>query len=193
MIIKPIDQQKNLFSVSQIVSQSLIDDFNKEDIDSYDWEPFSRQERLPRHRLIAHHSSALQELNVEAQQLPGKINSVLGTNFVNINVSCLYDLEGFHQDIHIDNPKVGCVLHFFIGQADRNHGTTWYNVNEHDIKKKYNAQQWHLQNLDLSVRHTFEFVQNTGYIQFNGKTQAHAPTTKVRAQQKRVSFYCHLS
>jgi hypothetical protein len=84
------------------------------------------------------------------------------------------------------------VLHFFIGTADLDHGTTWYQVEDKDVEERNDAQRWYLQNTNLSVRHTFDFVPNTGYIQINNKYQAHAPTTTVRDGQKRVAFYCYL-
>jgi hypothetical protein len=192
MIIKPIDEQKDLFEVSQVITTSLICDFNKEDIDCYEWRPQEWQEQLPRRKLIAHNGSALQAIIEEVVLLPKKINSVLGTNFVDISFACWYDLEGFDQQVHVDNSHVKSVLHFYIGEADKDHGTTWYSVGDNDVEERDDAQKWYLQNVDLPVRHTFDFVANTGYIQFNNRLQAHGPTTTVKAKQKRVSFYCYL-
>lgn len=193
MKIKAVDEKNNLFIVEDIIDWKLIYEFNKEDINSYSWEEQEGWWDSPRHKLLCHKNSALDRIRSSLSDTPKQINDILKTNFKKIAMSCWHDLEGFECGTHIDNPGVNAVLHFYIGEASPDLGTVFYSAEENDVEDKSDNQRWHLKNYNLPIRHNFKFIQNTGYIMFNNRTQAHGVTGTISAKDKRVSCYCYLS
>ena len=192
MKIKTIDKKNNLFLVEDIIDWKLIHEFNREDIDGYLWEKQEWQENIQRHKLLYNEDSALGRIRSALSNTPQQINDILKTNFKNIEINFWHDLEGFEFPTHIDNPGVSSVLHFYLGEASSELGTVFYKAEDDDVEDRNDDQRWHLKNYSLPIRYNFKFIQNTGYIMFNNRTQAHGVTGTISAKDKRVSCYCHL-
>ena len=192
MKIKTVDEKNNLFIVEDIIDWKLIHEFNREDINSYSWEDQGGWWDSPRHKLLYNENSALGRIRSSLSDTPKQINDILKTNFKSIAMNCWHDLEGFECGDHIDNPEVKSVLHFYIGEASPDLGTVFYNAEEEDVEDINDDQRWHLKKCNLPIRYNFKFIQNTGYIMFNNRTQAHGVTGTISAKDKRVSCYCYL-
>ena len=93
---------------------------------------------------------------------------------------------------HIDNPVVKNVIQYYIGEANKNLGTVFYNASVYDVLIQEDDQRWHLQNFDLPIRHTFNYTSNTGYKMINHSLQVHGVPSVVGKNDFRVSAYCYL-
>jgi len=176
-----VDNQNNLFAVSNCIDSDLVSKFNNEPVDQYNYTKQEWQEDYPRRLLIPHKQSTLEQIQ---QDILSKYPDVTGVSF-------WYDLPGFTMATHIDNPAVEKVMQFYIGQANAEAGTTFYTVTDEDVEVRDDDQQWYLKNGHYNVRHHFDFLPNTGYIMYNTKTQAHGVPYVVTENDFRVSAYCY--
>lgn len=193
MRITAVDDKKDLFLLEDVLDSKLIEQFNREDINTYKWQKQEWQENIHRRVLIDHPTSVLRKIKEQLKLVPQQINETLNTTFSRLAVYCWQDFEGFKFGKHIDNSNVDTVMQIYIGNASTELGTVFYKCKEEDVENIDNQQQWSLINHDLPVRYNFKYIPNTGYLMFNNRTQAHGVTGTVQSTDKRVSCYCWIN
>jgi len=181
MKITPIDKKQDLFAIENAIPKDLIDIFNSENIEDYEYTSQPWQEDMPRRLLKVNKDSSL-----------FKIQNCLKETFPISKCSFWYDLPGFTMQAHIDNPVVKNVIQYYIGEANKNLGTVFYNASVYDVLIQEDDQRWHLQNFDLPIRHAFNYISNTGYKMINHSLQVHGVPSVVGKNDFRVSAYCYL-
>lgn len=189
MRIEPIDTQKDLFAVNDVIDPDLIDRLRLDDLGSYKQTPQLRQEFLPRRTIHEYNGSVLEDISNNIRSKLPHINSLLDTSYTQVLISYWRDLPGFEMSTHIDNPRIDIAMQIYLDAPDENFGTVFYSATESDVDEKDDIQKWYLNNYDLPVRHTFKSLPNTGYLMFNNKLQAHGVPNIVE-DKHRISCYC---
>ena len=188
MQITPVDQDNNLFAVTDLVPQSLVDKITQT--------PWLNLE----HTLEDGHKKLRRRINKD-RQLPwiDEFHACIDQAWETIvtHTGCdhleYFNLDGSATGFWIDMPTYTCPIHtdgelpgaiqmYWIGSS-QDLGTTWYHYND-----------------PITIRHNFEFKPNTGYIMINQpasngyrKLQWHGMLTPVPNDSFRVSSYSWLA
>lgn len=179
MIIKPVDDELNLFRVEQAVDQQLVDKILSTNWLNMPWQRQEGQENWRRRRIdnsalpwIAEWDSAMQKVwpNLE-QQLGIPVHGYTGTAF-------WLDEPGFTCSMHTDGEMPGSLHLTWIGSKPT-HGTAFY------WYKDPNA-----------LRYQTPMQPNAGYIMINRRDENdylkllwHAMLTEVPADSFRITSY----
>ena len=178
MQITPVDQDHNLFAVTDVFPQTLVDKIISTDWLALPWCRQEGQESWPRRRIENQSLPWNSEWDQICQKLWPVLEQSIGYKMANYQGTAWWvDEPGFTCDMHTDGEMPGAMQMTWIG--DVNLGTSFYHY------KNSNA-----------LRHQFEVSPNTGYIMINRPTQDgyrklqwHAMLTPVPANQYRISSY----
>jgi len=193
MIITPIDANKDLYSIKDIIPQTLLQEIDSIDIsnlnyDKWDWYDHSRK------KIDVASGSLFNRLQKHMLDSKNKMSDLLEFEVKHIDSTFWLDQSGFTFPVHTDNPGVNVAMQIYLNDCD-NAGTTFYQISENDIREQNDAQHWHYvgENPPTNVRHTFDFIKNTGYLMVNHKTQLHGVPGKLKDGQHRLSMYCWIN
>ena len=184
MLLTAVDNDYNLFEVSDVVSPTLL-----EQILSTDWLniPYEQKnpratEHTPTRRFISlQHLPWQQQWHQELTESCKLASELAGVHLGYYSNAVFWlDEPGFGMSCHTDGELSGTMQLYWIGSADT--GTTFYqHKNQKQIRKK------------------FEFIDNTGYIMKNQADstgyrllQWHAVPVPVPANTFRLSSYIWL-
>ena len=174
MIITPVDAQYNLFLVEDIYPQDLLDQVAQEDFMSYEWELQEGQLDWPRRKLLPQQDSILPKLDLHLNKVRQDLADALNVHFPEYDCwsSFWLDYAPYTCGIHLDGDLPIAMQVYLLDSADPKHGTVFYNA-------------------DKTVRYTFPYKANTGYIMFNGPTQYHGVPTTLKEGETRLSSYTY--
>ena len=175
MIITPIDNKRNLFSVKNAYSNELIDKIQKLDMMSYQRLKVGGQEYRTRHRLKWDDADVFARLNAEVTENLSVISKIIGIELNEAYTDVWLDYNQFTMSIHEDNSAVGVAMQIYLLPNNVNVGTKFY---------------YH--NTDNSLRYDFPYIVNTGYIMINGPGQHHGVPIAAPVGSIRCSSYTHL-
>lgn len=170
MIVESIDSRNDLYSVSDIIDDRLIQDIPEEDFLSYDFENFENHEDRPRRLIKLHKQSVLAKINIDLFTKLPTISKMVGIQFKTIKTVYWLDLPGYKLEPHLDDDRVNCAMQIYLWGDDV--GTTFY------------------EDESLKVRKAFNFVPNTGYIMKQNADQLHGVDSTVT--KPRLSCYSWL-
>jgi hypothetical protein len=182
MQITPVDQDNNLFAVTDVFPQTLVDQIISTDWLSLPWKRQQGQELWARRCIDNSALSWSHEWDQRCQHLWSVIGQEIGYKLSNYQGTAWWlDEPGFTCTMHTDGEMPGAMQMTWIG--DKNLGTVFY------YYKNSN-----------SLRHQFVVSPNTGYIMINQlqpegyrKLQWHDMPTPVPQNQFRVSSYSWLN
>jgi hypothetical protein len=187
MQITPVDQDHNLFAVTDLIPQSLVDKILQTPWLSltYHMEPSNRNLRR---RVHNNQLSWIDEWHKCIDWAWDSIVSQTGCDhleYFNLDGSATgfwIDMPTYTCPMHTDGELPGAIQMYWLGPSE-DLGTTWYHY------KDQNA-----------VRHSFKFRPNTGYIMINQpnsdgyrKLQWHGMLQPVPDNSFRVSSYSWLA
>lgn len=178
MQITPVDQDNNLFAVTDVFSQTLVDQILSTDWLSLPWKRQGGQELWSRRCIDNLALSWINEWDQTCQHLWSVMGQEIGYKLSNYQGTAWWlDEPGFTCTMHTDGEMPGAMQMTWIGNA--NLGTSFY----------------HYKNVN-TLRHQFEVSPNTGYIMINRPTadgyrilQWHAMLNPVPVDQYRISSY----
>ena len=182
MQITPIDQDHNLFAIIDLVPQSLVDKILETDWLSVE-HTLTEGNRLLRRQVQNNQLPWINEWHNCMRQTWQSIVEQTTCNHLNYaDTGFWIDMPTYTCPIHTDGELPGAIQIYWIG-ADTNIGTTWYHYKDPN-----------------SIRHSFKFKTNTGYIMINKpesngyrKLQWHGMLTPVPDNSFRVSSYSWLA
>ena len=180
MIITQIDEKADLFLIEDVLPQDLINEIDKEDFLSYNWEEQRMQSTWNRRRLLPDVSSPLTKIDNHYNLLLNQIEDSLNISFEHRHCwsSFWLDYEGFDCSIHEDGAERGytpkLAMQIYLTESADNLGTTFY----YDENGK-------------NVRYQFKYKKNSGYLQLNRPGQWHGMLQKVPPGHRRLSSYTY--
>ena len=187
MQITPVDQDNNLFAVTDLMPQSLVDKITQTPWLSltYNIEPSNRDLRR---RVHNSQLSWIDEWHECINQAWDSIVAQTGCDhleYFNLDSSATgfwIDMPSYTCPMHTDGELPGAIQMYWIGPS-KDLGTTWYHYKDPN-----------------TIRHSFKFKTNTGYIMINQqnpngyrKLQWHGMLTPVPDNSFRVSSYSWLT
>jgi hypothetical protein len=169
MLIKPVDDKQDLFSVSNALPKQLLEELNKIPLDAAPFTKMEWQEDMPRRRLVQMPESVFEKIHNYINEQKQQLGMVLGKDVSHIDTAFWYDLEGFTFPSHVDNAGVKDVLQIYLTDcADA--GTVFYEGEQQRIK--------------------FDCITNTGYLMINNENQKHGVPHVLGKNDTRLSLYC---
>ena len=192
MQVSPIDDNKDLFRVGNILSQELLLKLSQEVIEAIPYTTQEGQEEKPRRKLQKFPGSTLSQIHNHINTHKDVIGKEIEQDIDHIDTAFWYDREGFDFPTHIDNPQVKIVMQIYLSDCE-GAGTVFYNVADSDIGiKDGKSLNWHYIGPipPTNVRREFEFKTNTGYLMFNHMKQVHGVPKKLGNDDMRLSVYC---
>jgi len=180
MQITAVDQDHNLFRVTDVFPHSLVEKILTTDWMNLPWQPQEGQENWARRRINNQALEWNQEWDQCCQELWPDIGATLDSPIEKYQGTAWWvDQPGFICSIHTDGEMPGAMQMTWIGH---NLGTAFYHYKD-----------------SAAPRHQFEVVANAGYIMINNpdttgyrKLQWHGMLTPVPADSFRVSSYSWL-
>ena len=177
MQITPVDQDHNLFAVTDVFPQTLVDQIISTDWLALSWQRQEGQELWSRRRIDNAALAWGHEWDQICQQLWPVLGQAIGYKMANYQGTAWWvDEPGFTCAMHTDGEMPGAMQMTWIG--DVNLGTAFYHYKRPD-----------------ALRHQFKVLPNTGYVMINRpsdgyrKLQWHAMLNPVPADQFRLSSY----
>ena len=182
MLVTPVDQDCNLFRITDLIPQSLMEKILQTQWMSLDY-TLQEGNRNLRRRIRDNQLPWLGEWHDCIHTKWHSITQQTGCNHLQyVDTGFWVDQETYTCPIHTDGELPGSMQMFWIGNST-DIGTTWYYYRDHPDK----------------VRYAFEFVPNTGYIMINKpepngyrKLQWHGMLHPVPDNTIRVSSYSWL-
>jgi hypothetical protein len=180
MIITPVDEQNNLFSVTNILPDNIIDQIKQEDLLNYSWELQEEQHDWKRRKLLPASDSPILKIDNIYMSVMDQIAQALNIQFsVNhCNSNFWLDYMGFGCPIHLDGfgerPKIA--MQIYLTETPHELGTVFY----HDTHGK-------------KLRYRCPYKINTGYIMLNNDNQWHGMTETIPEGTFRLSSYTYFS
>jgi hypothetical protein len=175
MKITPVDEQHNLFLIQDAYPSDIIDQIQEEDFLSYNWELQEGQLDWPRRRLLPNPDSVLLKLDKHLNTVRNDIADMLGVYFIEYDFcwnSFWLDYAPYTCTVHLDGTLPIAMQIYLLDNAGPEHGTVFYNQ-------------------DQTVRYTFPYKVNTGYIMLNGPDQYHGVPTTLAEGELRLSSYTY--
>ena len=191
MIISAVDERKDLFSVSGIVPTQLIDQISQDAVLQIPYGKQDWQNDIARRKLQVQSGSILEQIQTAIDNKKDLIGESIQKTINKVDSVFWLDEQGFTFSPHIDNPGVDQVMQIYLSDCV-NAGTVFYNVDNHEVVDKDDDQHWHYEGAvpPTSIRHTFEFKNNTGYVMINNRTQLHGVPHTLGKTDFRLSVYC---
>lgn len=176
MNITAIDSDRNLYKVSDILPNEIIEEIQQENFDAYKWEIQEGQADWKRKKLLPHSSSPLTKIDKFLNTVRLEIADILNIELVEYDCwsSFWYDQAGFTTQIHLDG-ALPIAMQLYLLEGNPDSGTVFYYSN----------------NVPWKVRYKFPYMPNTGYIMLNGPNQWHAVPTVLRPGERRLSSYTY--
>jgi len=177
MQITAVDQDHNLFRVTDVFPHSLVQQILATDWAILPWQRQEGQESWARRRIDNRSLVWHQTWDQCCEELWPKIGAALGKHIDRYQGTAWWvDEPGFVCDMHTDGEMPGAMQMTWIGH---DLGTAFYHYKD-----------------TAAVRHQFAVEPNTGYIMINNadpmgyrKLQWHGMLTPVPADSLRVSSY----
>lgn len=167
MKITAIDHKQDLFLIEDFYSDFLLD---KLDFVRYDFDPVLVQGKYTRKNLKIPFLNKLL-LNWQSKSNCQQISKFLNQRVSLKNIAVWLDEENYSMDKHLDDVNhVSIGMQIYLSDGPQNLGTCFYNA-------------------DGSVRHTFLYKKNTGYLMINNVNQVHSMSISVPKNYHRVSAY----
>ena len=171
MNILQIDDKRDLFQVSNLLSPELLKKLSQLPIETLPFKKQEWQEDWNRRLLVPMPGSVLQDIADFYNSNRKEIGKIIGLDITKIDTRFWFDYEDFSCGRHLDNEGVDYVMQIFLSEAPANLGTVFYNNN--------------------SVRKAFNFTKNSGYIMFNNGQQMHGMEQKVPKDVVRLTSYSY--
>jgi hypothetical protein len=163
MNIEAVDKHQNLYLITDIFSQTLLDDFWKLDLNSLRYQSVLVEGKYSRRNIIEKNST-IAKLYSEGVSEISKYYKVVAN-------SLWIDTAGYSMAPHLDNinhVKIG--MQIYLSKLDNTQGTCFYNA-------------------DGSLRYQFQYVPNTGYLMINSPDQWHGSVCSISPNSFRASCY----
>lgn len=194
MRITAIDQHNDLFSVSDVLTDVLLQKLSQEPLSCMAYTKQEWQEDVPRRKLYQFPGSTLESIHEHINQQKHQIGDAIGQNIHSIDTAFWYDQEGFDFTAHIDNPGVDKVMQIYLSDC-KGAGTVFYNIDDSEVIEYDDEQQYNYTGIHppANVREQFEFETNTGYLMINHRRQLHGVPNKIGKHDTRLSVYCYLN
>ena len=194
MNITEIDAKKDLFLISNLVTEELMDKLSEEVLEDIPFTKQEYQEDWKRRKLVVAPGSVFEEIQQHINSQKELLSKVIGRTINNIGTFFWLDLPGFDVPLHFDNPKVMAVMQVYLKDCD-GMGTVFYNPQDNEIEIRDDAQRVHYisKNNPLSLRHALDCTKNTGYIMINNEKQLHGVPNILAEGELRLSAYCYLN
>jgi len=185
MQITPVDQDNNLFEIVDLVPQSLVDQITQTPWLSLHYK-LEEGNRNLRRRVWNEQLPWINEWHdciVQAWDTIEKQSSCEHLICINSDSTAFWiDMPTYTCPVHTDGELPGAIQMYWVG-SNLDIGTTWYHYKD-----------------STTIRHSFEFKPNTGYIMINQletngyrKLQWHGMLTPVPDNSYRVSSYSWLA
>jgi len=174
MIITPVDDKNNLYLIEDVFPDDLLNKINQEDFMSYEWQFQEGQFDWPRRQLIVKPWNILVEVDNHLNKFRQYIADSLNVHFPEYDCWSAFwlDLPTFTCPTHLDGDLPIAMQVYLLEKAGSEHGTVFYNS-------------------DDSIRYTFPYKVNTGYIMLNGPGQFHGVPTTLNDGELRMSSYTY--
>jgi len=191
MNITAIDSRKDYFRVKDVLSNETMDKLSEVELEDISWKKQEWQEDWERRKLDIVSGSILEQISKEIDSHKETIGKAVGKNIKHIDVAFWLDMPGFTVPLHIDNPGVDIALQLYLKDCD-NAGTRFYTPKDEEIEIRDDEQHWWYfgSKENAPLRHAFNCVKNTGYLQFNGPKQLHGVPITLGKNDLRLSAYC---
>jgi len=186
MNIFPVGNSNNLYRVTDVFPQEIIDFCNSANWNSYLWTTQQGQETLPRLLLNLNSCPELAILKNISYKIAIELQEKLHWNFENPNrivTSVWRDTHGYaapiHRDFNEDEVKekgyfnIPVSMQVYLSQSSSDIGTKFYYDREKSLPKYF-----------------FPYEINTGYLQINDYDQWHEMIGNIDKDEDRIS--CHL-
>jgi hypothetical protein len=198
MNITEIDDKKDLYAVSNLVANDLINALSNVDIETLRFTENKGQERFIRKRIKMEPGSVFEQISENIYSQRGPIGTSIGKSISHIYTIFWIDYPGFSVGPHFDHSAVGDVIQLYLKDCD-GMGTVFYNPNKEDIE--YRDEDGQMVHYDpksndwknIPIRHTFECKKNTGYFMINNDRQLHGVPNILPEGGLRISAYCYLT
>ena len=175
----------NLYRVTDVFPQEIIEFCKTANWDSYEWESQLKQEELPRKLLKLQSCKELSQLKRISIGIAAELQEKLNWQFENLDrtiVSLWRDMYGYKSPIHRDfDPveverngyyNIPISMQVYLSESANDLGTKFYYDRE-KTKPKY----------------FFPYEINTGYLQVNDYDQWHEMIGDIGETENRIS--CH--
>ena len=198
MIITAIDDKKDLFLISDLVTEELMVELSKVVLEDIPSTISLGQEHWKRRKLVVESESILEQIEYCITSQTETIGKLIGKSIRYIHTMFWLDFQGFTVRPHFDHSFVGTVLHLYLKDCE-NMGTVFYNPNKDDIEYRDDNGQLVHYTADADtysttpIRHAFECKKNTGYLMVNNDKQLHGVPNILPDSELRLSAYCYLN
>ena len=171
MKITQIDDRRDLFHISELLSAELLKKLSELPIETLPFKKQEWQEDWNRRLLVPMPGSVFEDIADFYESNRKEIGKMIGLDITKIDTRFWFDYEDFSCSRHLDNEGVDYVMQIFLSEAPANLGTVFYNND--------------------SVRKAFNFTKNSGYIMFNNSQQMHGMEQKVPKDVQRLTSYSY--
>jgi hypothetical protein len=185
MNIFPVGNSNNLYRVTDVFPQEIIDFCNSANWNDYLWVTQQGQETLPRLLLNLNSCFPLTILKKISCDIAMELQEKLNLKFTNPNkvlISVWRDLHGYAAPIHRDFDEVEVKkngyfnipisMQIYLSESNADLGTKFYYDREKTMPKYF-----------------FPYEINTGYLQINDYDQWHEMNSDIPVDENRIS--CH--
>ena len=174
MKISPVDKQHNLFLVEDVYSADIVDKIQDDDFWSYEWELQEGQLDWYRRKLIVKPWGILAQIDPYLNTLHSQVENTIGVKFKYGGVDSAFwlDYSPYTCATHLDGDLPIAMQIYLLDKAGPESGTVFYNQ-------------------DQTVRYTFPYKVNTGYLMLNGLNQHHGVPTTLQEGELRLSSYTY--
>jgi hypothetical protein len=175
----------NLYRVTDVFPQEIIEFCKIANWDSYEWESQLKQEELPRKLLKLQSCPTLQKLKLLSLQITKELQEKLNWQFEHTDrtiISLWRDTHGYASPIHRDfDPhevnqngyfNIPISMQVYLSESVNDLGTKFY----YDREK-------------TQPKYFFPYKMNTGYLQVNDWDQWHEMIGDIGNNENRIS--CH--
>ena len=176
MKITNLDQDRCLFKVENILTDSELAEILSLDWSKLPWSKNLGQENWPRRSIDSRHTDVMKMSSYISNKLDA-INQQIGTDFTSCWGQWWLDEPGFSVEIHTDG-ELPAVMQLYWVAPSTEYGTCFYNNKLGDIKYHFKSEP------------------NTGYIMLNSADQTgyrilqwHGMTNPVPKDTWRLSSY----
>ena len=191
MEVRAVDNLNNLFHVKNLVHPTLIDLLHKEGTQTYQKQNVNWQDGRLRDKVIPYKGSVLSMISADITSKLKHFQKLTKTNYSKFTIEYWQDHAGYTSNMHIDNPRMGALMQYYIGYVNLNLGTKFYYAEHKDGRDEDTAQHWILYNKNLPIRYKFPHETNSGYFSINNRIQAHDMPNPVGTTDYRISAVIH--
>ena len=196
MIIKSIDDKFELFSVSDVFSEFLLEKFKEADHINSPWKKEQGQLDWPRRLLTDEYELVYVAMDLYIKEQVPYIEEITKTPILSCDTTFWLDEPGFFTYPHLDNENIFMSMQVYLSDHPGiDMATEFYNVDETNWAK-FNEQTHpdidqarDYYNTDSCMRFKPEYKINSGYLLINNPRLYHGMLTPVPANNYRLSSY----